>query len=324
VSDVSGATPADAPRGLWARYRSSALWVRIVIPLAIVIVLAGVIVLIVNSGNESSTSDQQKHAIFLALAKRLQQEEATTTTTSTSTTTASTTTTVATTTTAAATTAPPSLTTTLPPTTQATTTEATTEAPPTEAPATEAPTEAPETSAPVTESAPPTTDLALPPGQVAASPEDFRTAWNTAAAGTNVPTIDTPFVPQPFAGDLASVADLGGNIRLALLSATNDGPVAEAVLVWLPLSGSEDQATQNQAFRDAFNVLMKTVNPNVTAQEQTTVATALGLDSDHPPFETGTTKNTTLPPQDYRLEAIVPSGGTEPDTLIGVTSSLPR
>ena len=140
-------------------------------------------------------------------------------------------------------------------------------------------------------------------------------------SGTDVPPI-AEWSQTSLAGDAASIANLGGNIRVVLLSSSTDGPVAEVVLAWLPLTGSDDQATQNQAYRDAFNVVMKTVNDAVTSPQQATVASDLGLDPDHPPFVEGTTNESTLPPQNYRLEALQPAGASDIDTLIGVTSSL--
>jgi hypothetical protein len=353
MTDVTGGaepgTGGTPKKGLWARYRGARLWVQIIIPVAIVAVLVGAGALIVNAtSDDSSSSDNSAHALLLAIAKKLSDEQASaatsttssssSTSTSTSTTTEATTTTVAETTTTVVETstsvAPPPVTTTSPPTTAAaTTTEApTTEAPTTEAPTTEAPTtEAPTTEAPTTEalttapaaSAPsPSTALRpLPSGQVAASPANFQTAWNAAVAGTNVPLIEQ-WSQEDIAGNAANIADLGGNIRVVLLSSSPDGPVAEVVLAWLPLTGSDDQATQNQAYRDAFNVVMTTVNDAVTPQEQETVANELGLDADHPPFAAETTNEATLRPQHYRLEALQPAGASDVDTLIGVTSSL--
>jgi hypothetical protein len=118
-----------------------------------------------------------------------------------------------------------------------------------------------------------------------------------------------------------SIADLGGNIRLALVSASQDGPIAEAVLVWLPPSGSDDQTQQNQVYRDGFAVLMKTVDDKVTADEQATTAGELGLGPDAPPFPAGTSADAEQGDQAFRLQTAQPEGQTGVDTLIGVSAA---
>jgi len=93
------------------------------------------------------------------------------------------------------------------------------------------------------------------------------------------------------------------------------------VLGWTPLTDPGQEAAQNQAFQQAFAVLMKTVNVTVTDQEQATVASQLGLTSSTPPFPEGTSATATLGRQQYDLEAVTPAGQSGVYTLIGVSAS---
>jgi hypothetical protein len=104
-------------------------------------------------------------------------------------------------------------------------------------------------------------------------------------------------------------------------SKTADGPIAEAFLAWLPLSDSADQAAQNTLYRNAFNVLIKTVNSGATSAQQSRVSNDLGLTPDKPPFPLGTTNTSTLGQQRYVLEAVQPEQTSGVDTLIGVTQT---
>jgi hypothetical protein len=162
--------------------------------------------------------------------------------------------------------------------------------------------------------------IPLPAGTVASSPKAFQTAWDAAAPAANVPTI-TSWDQMPLDGDVANIANLGGNVRVALASKTADGPVAAAILAWLPPPSSADQATQDALYRDAFSVLMKTVNPSVTASQQTAVATHLGLSPSKAPFAAGATADATLPPQHYRRAALEPQGQSGVYTMIAVTEA---
>ena len=320
--------PAGEPTaatGLWARYRHAPLWVQIAIPAAVIIVLVGVGLIIANAvGDESSTTSSTTtsttapdatDALLLAVSRQLVVSTTTTTTAATTTSEATTTTTEATTTTtepATTTTATTAATTTT--ATAATTTTTTTTEPAATTTTTTTTTEPPTT----TTSTPsgPTTTIQLPAGSVAPSRQAFQDAWN-AAATNGVATISS-WRPLLVAGVTASVADLGGNLRLAVASDTPTGPIAAAVLAWLPPDPSQ-VAAQNEAFRNAFTVLVKTVNPTATEAQQTTLATQLHLTPTTPPFPTGTDTTATLDPQKYRLEALVPEGQSDPDTLIAVS-----
>jgi hypothetical protein len=135
-----------------------------------------------------------------------------------------------------------------------------------------------------------------------------------------VPSITT-WRQVPVAGVIANIADLGGNLRVVVASPTPNGAVSVAILAWLPPDPAQ-VAAQNELYRNAFAVLTKTVNPSVTAEQQETVATALGLTPQAPPFNVGTTASTSLSPQQYRLQALEPEGQAGADTLIAV-SQLP-
>jgi hypothetical protein len=160
----------------------------------------------------------------------------------------------------------------------------------------------------------------LPPGQIAASPDAFKAAWNAAAPASGVASIST-WTQKPLAGQTASGANLGGNLRLVLASESGDSPVAAAVLAWLPLSDPSQQAQQNEAYQEAFDVLMKTVSARVTSAEQATVARELGLSATEPPFPDGATASATARDLQYQLRALIPAGQSDVYTLIGVTES---
>jgi hypothetical protein len=303
----------------------------------------GVLIGQAGSGDSTSSADQQTDELLEAIAKKLAVDAVTTTvpvetstvevtttepvetteaevTTTEGVTTTSevTTTEAATTTTEAATTIAPTSTKAPPPT----------EPPPTEPPPTEAlPTEAPPTEAPPTEpdttptsDAPVDTDIPAVPGGLAGSREELQTTWNSVAKGSDVASISA-WAPLDLPGEDASVADLGGNIRLVALTDGESGPVTRVVLVWLPLEDPEQQSEQNAAYRDAFAVLMKTVDDGVTSAQQANVADQLGLSADLPPAADGTEAEVTLEPEHYVLRALDVSGVPGVDTLISVTSA---
>ena len=338
-SNGSGTTGAGAPvppgqPGLWQRYRHSPLWLRIGIPAVIVIVLVGIGLVIANAvssdSSDTSSANDATDVILVGVAKQLTTTTTTTTTEPATTTTAATTTipnttteptttTVAATTTAA-TTVPATTASTVPATTAAPTTAPTSTT--TEAPTTTTSTvpETTTTEATTTTTAPPpTSSIPLPPGSVADSRAAFQTAWN-ASVDNGVPRI-TQWTAVPVGGDVASVADLGGNVRVVVASATADGPVSIAILAWLPLSDSSQQAAQNTLYRNAFAVLMKTVNDNVTEAQQTQVAATLGLSPTQPPFDAGTEKDTELAPQRYQLKAVAGEDQAGIVTLISVAEA---
>jgi len=343
--DLPEYTPKPHGDGLWGRYLGAATWVKVGIPLVVIALVLGVGVLIAQSGNDSTSSADQNTEELLALlaAKMAAQDETTTTVAETTTTEAETTTTeeetttteaetttteVETTTTVPETTTPPTTvpvppTTPVPPppTTETPPTEPpTTEAPPTEAPTTEAPpTEAPTTEAPPTEAPPteaPPTEPVIPPGALFASLEDFQAAWNAAAQGGSVGQI-TSWSPVDVNGTAADVANIGGNLRVGAVVNGTNGAVTQVALGWLPLSDDSQQAQQNAVFQDAFAVLVRTVNPAATSEQQSSLASRLGISGTEPPFPTGTTNKATLLPERYVLEAVDVPGQPGPVTIVG-------
>ena len=157
---------------------------------------------------------------------------------------------------------------------------------------------------------------------MAATADDFQLAWNTAAQGTSVGQI-TAWTPKPVAGDFASYANIGGNLRVAVVSETEGSPVAVAVLGWVPLTDQSQQAAQNAAFQAAFDVLTKTVNATVTQPQQAVLAKQLGISDTTPPFPDGTSDTATQGNEAYQLRALVPIPGSGVYTLVGVSESSP-
>jgi hypothetical protein len=160
----------------------------------------------------------------------------------------------------------------------------------------------------------------LPPGQLAATADDFQQAWNTAAQGTSVGHI-TAWTQKPVAGNVANYADIGGNLRVAVVSETEGSPVAVAVLGWVPLTDQSQQSAQNAAFQAAFDVLTKTVNATITSAQQAVLARQLGITDSQPPFPDGTSDTATQGSETYQLRALVPIPGSGVYTLVGVSQS---
>jgi hypothetical protein len=160
----------------------------------------------------------------------------------------------------------------------------------------------------------------LPPGQISADATAFQQSWNTAAkdSGTDVPSVPS-WTQKQLDGETTSSADLGGNIRLVLVSQTATSPIAQAVLVWRPLDDNDNEGTQNLLYRNAFSVLMKTVNPDVTTLQQSGTAGELGLSGSQPPFPEGPTETADLAPNQYQRRAVVPAGQTGVYTLVAAT-----
>ena len=134
------------------------------------------------------------------------------------------------------------------------------------------------------------------------------------------PTI-SDWTEKPLAGHVGSGASLGGNLRIVVYSDGDDGPVAAAVLAWLPLSDPSQEAAQNAAFHQAFDVLMKTVDVTVTEEQQASVAAQLGLSATAPPFPVGTSATATLDDSSYQRQALTPAGQTGVYSLIAVSEA---
>jgi hypothetical protein len=364
MSDVGGSglppyTPKSGGTGLWARFLASPIWVKIAVPVAIVLLAVFVGVLIARS-DDSSSSEEETEELLEELAEELAENEAaagstttipvtlpettttvaetTTTVAETTTTVAETTTTIATTTTAPATTTtvPPTTVpattttttvppTTVPPATTTTTTAPTTTTPPTtEPPPTEPPTtEPPPTEPPTTEAPPPEPpDTGRPPGSLFANLNDLQVAWNATAEGSSVAPISA-WTPMTVLDHAVNVANLGGNLRLAAVTGEG-GFVSHVVLAWLPLADESEQPQQNAQFQDAFAVLVRTVNPAASSSQQADLASELELSSEQPPFPEGAKGRALLVPDRYQLEVVDIPGQDGPTTLIAATSAAPR
>jgi hypothetical protein len=164
----------------------------------------------------------------------------------------------------------------------------TTEAPPTTdvAITTEAP---PTTDAMTTENAPASGPvLRVVPGAIATSASVFAEQWNANTAGTNVPALTDSEVTALEDGPTATtfIAPLSDHVGLVGVVRNDDQSVAKALLVWIP-GGDHDES--NQLYRDAFDVLLRTVNPNLTPDARARVASGLGLSALAPPFAAGET-----------------------------------
>ena len=161
--------------------------------------------------------------------------------------------------------------------------------------------------------------MPVPPGALFASLEDFQAAWNAAAQGTSAGQISA-WSPIDVNGTSADVANIGGNLRVGAVVSAANGPVTQVALGWLPLADESQQPQQNAAFQDTFAVLVRTVNPGVSAGQQTDLASQLGISATQPPFPTGTKTNATLLPERYVLEAVDVPGQDGPVTIVGARS----
>jgi hypothetical protein len=77
------------------------------------------------------------------------------------------------------------------------------------------------------------------------------------------------------------IAPLSEQVGLVGVVRNDDSSVAEVLLVWIP---GGDEAASNQLYRNAFDVLLRTVNPELTADEQAQLGDDLGLTPQAPPF----------------------------------------
>jgi hypothetical protein len=77
------------------------------------------------------------------------------------------------------------------------------------------------------------------------------------------------------------IAPLSGQVGLVGGVRNDDSSVAEVLLVWIP---GGDEAASNQLYRNAFDVLLRTVNPELTADERAALGDDLGLTAQAPPF----------------------------------------
>ena len=255
--------PTPKP-GLWARYLLLPLWLRILIPVLLVLLLTLIGVLA-----WSAFDDNEDEAAIEAVLEDLAEEAQTTPTTTIVE--ATTTTVEATTTTEEATTTTEEATTT---TEEATTT--------TEPPA-------PPPSIPV---------IPVPPGAVYASATQFAQTWNQNTAGTAVPRISSSDVTQVADGPEADtvIVPLSDSVGLLGVIRNNDQSLAQDVLVSVP--GDNDVAA-NRLYQSAFDVLVRTLAPSLDEAARIELAGQLGLSNSQPPFPAGTSATATVDAQRY-------------------------
>ena len=130
--------------------------------------------------------------------------------------------------------------------------------------------------------------LPIPPGAIAANARAFAARWNANASDTNVPAVTEAEVTALENGPTATtfIAPLSDRVGLVGVVRNDDQSVAKVLLVWIP---GGDEASSNQLYRDAFDVLVRTVNPDLTADARAQLGDELGLSSQAPPFPAGGT-----------------------------------
>ena len=90
--------------------------------------------------------------------------------------------------------------------------------------------------------------------------------------------------------------------------------------MWIP--GDEDAAS-NQLYRDAFDVLLRTVNPGRTAEDRAQVGSDLGLTTQAPPFPTAETVTAEAFPDRY-TRFVRDTAVSEDIAIISVVEARPR
>ncbi len=140
--------------------------------------------------------------------------------------------------------------------------------------------------------------IPVAPGEVAPNPRGFAELWNANAAGTGVPVLTEGEITALENGPAATtfIAPLSDRVGLVVVVRNDDESVAEVLLVWIP---GGDEAASNQLYRDAFDVLVRTVNPVRTAADRAELGTDLGLTAQAPPFPTDDTVTADAFPDRY-------------------------
>ena len=138
----------------------------------------------------------------------------------------------------------------------------------------------------------------MPPGAVYASATQFAQTWNQNTAGTGVPQISSSDVTQVDDGPEADtvIVRLSDSVGLLGVIRNNDQSLAEVVLVSVP---GDDDAAANQLYRNAFDVLVRTLAPTLDQAARTALAGQLGLSSTQPPFPEGTSATARAEGQRY-------------------------
>jgi hypothetical protein len=140
----------------------------------------------------------------------------------------------------------------------------------------------------------------VPPGSVYPSALAFAEAWNQNVAGTGVPTIsrdDATDIDDGPSADTVLVR-LSSNVGLLGVVRNDDQSLAEVILVWVP---GGDEAASNQLYRNAFDVMVRTLDPSLDQAARTALAGNLGLSSSQPPFADGATASARAGAQLYTL-----------------------
>jgi hypothetical protein len=164
--------------------------------------------------------------------------------------------------------------------------------------------------------------LRVAPGAIATSATVFAEQWNANAAGTNVPALTAAEVTTLENGPTATtfIAPLSDHVGLVGVVRNDDQSVAKALLVWIP---GGDQDVSNQLYRDAFDVLLRTVNPDLTPDARARVGNELGLSALSPPFAVGET--TTAEEFPDRFTRYVRATSVSDDTsVVSVVDARPR
>jgi hypothetical protein len=100
----------------------------------------------------------------------------------------------------------------------------------------------------------------------------------------------------------------------------DDQSVAEVLLVWIP---GGDEASSNQLYRDAFDVLVRTVNGDVGADELAELAEGLGLSTQAPPFPAGEVTTSEFLSDRYS-RFVRPTSVSDDTAVISVVDARPR
>jgi hypothetical protein len=116
------------------------------------------------------------------------------------------------------------------------------------------------------------------------------------------------------------IAPLSENVGFVGVLRNDDRSVTKALLVWIP---GGDQAATNQLYRNAFDVLVRTVNPDLPPDARARLSNELGLSALAPPFSAGETATAEELP--HRFTADVRATSVSDDTsVISVVDARPR
>ena len=115
------------------------------------------------------------------------------------------------------------------------------------------------------------------------------------------------------------IAPLSDRVGLVGVVRNDDRSVAKALLVWIP---GGDEASSNQLYRDAFDVLVRTVNPGLTADARAQLGNELGLSPQAPPFSAGETATAEEFPNRF-TRFVRPTSASDDTAVISVVDARP-